>query len=443
MTGRAAFCLFVCALSLCVWATSAHAESPQVYVTAKAAGPALELEALQIAALARAALLEAQGFAWEPADVRARGPHTEARAAQTRALRGFRRGRQAYLRLELEAAVGEFERALTDWEEARAVIDSPELIAETLMYLGASYVLSENAVRAAEVFTRYHVQFGAVAPNVGLFNPRVMEAWQAALNVLNTRAAGAIEVRVRPASAAVMVDGVPRGRGSVRIEGVRPGRHWVRASGLGSEGRSTQVVVESGRVGLVEFGEVEDSALLLDLSEHASRSEGARALAQALGVQGLGVIEVRRAKAEAGAGAAAGSADGAGSGELSLTLLGFEGETGHEQSPLELVVGTELGERARALRGLVALWLDRVLNDLHSPAAGGVASAEELPAPQFVQAGSTPTEARPARPRRWLVWGAVAVGAVAVGLTAGLLIARDDASPDSKGRQGGSLTLEF
>lgn len=449
---------------LCIVASPVRAESPRVYVTAVAGEPGLEVEALRISALARAALVEAQGFVWELADIRARGPHTEARAAQQRALRSFRRGRQAYLKLELEAASAEFERALADWDTARAVLDNPVLVSETLMYLGASYVLSDQAVRAAEVFTRYHVQFAEISPDPRVFNPAVMEAWRGALDALSQRAAGALEVRVRPASAAVVIDGVPRGRGNLRLEGVRPGRHWVRAAGVGSEGRSTEVVVESGRVGLAEFGEVEDSVSLLDLVEHAARPEGARALAQELSIDGLAIIEVRRASAATSSATSsamssptAGSADAA-AGELSLKLLAFNGETGREQATLEQAVGGDPVQRARSVRGLVAAWLDRVLLEAQGAGHGpGLESGEQGPMAAPVHAGSA-SEASSQEPRhardasrseqpaawykRWGVWTGIAAAAVAVGVTAAVLSTRETAEP-AKGSEGSSLTLEF
>ena len=51
-----------------------RADALPVYITAKAADPELQLEALEVGALARAALLDAQGFDWQSADMRVRGP---------------------------------------------------------------------------------------------------------------------------------------------------------------------------------------------------------------------------------------------------------------------------------------------------------------------------------------------------------------------------------
>ncbi len=413
----------------------ARAEAPRVYVTAKAAEPGLELEALQIAAEARAALLEAQGFDWEPADVRARGAHSEARAAQQRALRAFRRGRQAYLRLDLEAATRDLTEALGHWEAARAIVDSVELVAETWMYLGASYVLSEQPERAAAAFTRYHVQFGHIAPNPALFNPAVMQAFQSARQKLEAQAASAVDVQVRPASAAVMVDGVPRGRGNVRLEGLRPGPHWVSASGLGTEGKSADVVtLQPGRVSVVKLGEVQDSAELLDLLEHASRPEGARALSQALSVRALAVIEVRRARADEGGR------------ELALTLLGFDGESGREQPALEVVVGDEPSERSRIVRGLIAQWLDRVLVDVLGPtpvAAAGAAAEDESSALIPVDRPSDAADHRAALKRRRWIWASTAASALVAGAVVALVMANSEGAPISKGNQGGTLVLEF
>jgi|GEM_PF-6912474 len=413
----------------------ARAEAIPVYITAKAVDSELNLEALEVASLARAALLEAQGFDWQTADARVRGAQTVARAAQKRALLGLRRGRQAYLRLELDAAIADFRAALIDWGAAQPVLDSPEGVAETLMYLGASHVLADDKARAAEIFTRYHQQFALVPPNPGLFNPSIMEQWDAAGAALRQRAAGAIDVRLKPASAVVSLDGVPRGVGNALLQGVAPGRHWVRGAGLGGEGRVVEVLVESGRVVGAELGELPDSAVLLDLFEHAASPAGARALAQELGVRALGVVEVRR---------------GEKAGELALTMRSFEGESGRERPALTRVIGGDWVERSQAVRGLVAAWLDQVLNDTPraAPHSSAQARAPLTPAPRF--APSAPpaperpeSEAKPAWYRRWWVW-ALAGGVVAAGAVTALVVSHhaDSAAPP-KASDKGTLVLEF
>ncbi|MFT3926348.1 MAG: hypothetical protein QM778_27630 [Myxococcales bacterium] len=411
----------------------ARAEAVPVYITAKAADPELKLEALEVAALARAALLEAQGFDWQTADSRVRGAQSVARAAQKRALAGLRRGRQAYLKLELDAAVADFRAALIDWGAAQPVLDSPEPVAETLMYLGACHVLADDRERAAEVFTRYHQQFATVRPNSGLFNPAIMQQWEAAGAALRKRPTGTLDVRVKPASAVVSVDGLARGTGNTRVPQVPPGRHWVRGAGLGSEGRTLEVVVESGRVASANLGELSDSAVLLDLFEHASSPKGAQALAQELGVRALGVIEVRRGEKP---------------GELALDLRSFEGESGREQAAFQRVLTGALVERSQAMRGLVAAWLDRVLNDApHAPrpVARTSATRQATPAVAMVPPTSERSrhdEAKPVWYRRWWVW-AIAGGALAAGaITTALVVQnRDDAPPAPSDK--GTLVLQF
>ena len=436
MRFRTALVLLLC--TLCPGLVMrAQAEALPVYITAKAADPALKLEALEVSALARAALLDAQGFDWQTADMRVRGSLSTARTAQKRALAALRRGRQAYLRLELDAAIVALQGALLEWATAQAVIDSPEPVAETLMYLGAAQVLAGNPERATEAFTRYHVQFGAVPPNPGLFNPAIMEQWQAAGAALRRRAAGAIDVRAQPASAVVTINGIPRGAGSMRVGALWPGRHWVRVAGLGAEARTQEVVVESGRVSVVDVGELPDSAVLLDLFEHASSAKGAHALGQELGVRALGVIEVRRTEKQ---------------GELALDLHSFEGESGREQAQLTRVIGGDLVERSQAVRSLVAAWLDRVLEDaprkprlsVQESRPVGPVAAEPAAHPVSLQDERRESEAKPAWYRRWWVW-AIAGGAVAAGAVTAVLVTRDRGDGTSAGQSSdkGTLVLEF
>ncbi len=431
---RSLVCVIAGLACVLTGAARARAQALPVYVIARAADPALELEALEIAALSRAALSEAQGFDWQTPDVRVRGEQAEARLARKRALLALRRGRQAYLKLEFETAISTLLGGMVEWGGASPVLDSPEPVAETLMYLGASYVLADNLPRAREIFTRYHVQFGSIAPDSALFNPAIMEQWHAAGAALRQRPAGAIDVRVSPASAEITVDGLPRGRGSMRVSELSPGRHWLRVSGLGAPGIFREVHVESGRAGVEDVGEVADSAMLLDLFEHASSAKGARALARELGVRALGVIEVRRADR---------------SGELALELRSFEGASGREQAQFKRVIGGDFVERSRAVRGLVAAWLDAVLSGSTRPS---VARSAEAPAPSVDArvtgaAGPLATrgdrEASPAWYRRWWVW-AIAGGAVAAGaITAALVVSQREDAPSAMGTDRGTLVLEF
>jgi hypothetical protein len=428
-------------LALAAWLGGAwapapvRAESPRIYVVAKAVDPALGPEALQVAALARAALLDAPGFDWQSADALVRGEQLAARAAQSRARARLRRGRQAYLSLEFDSARRALEQSLVDWEAAQAVLDSPEPVAETLMYLGAALVLSEQRAEAARVFTRYHVQFSAVAPNPDLFNPAIMQEWQAAGLALGQRAQGSVEVQVQPGSVVISLDGLPRGSGSLRLDRLAPGTHWLRGAGLGAEGRVLDASVESGRVTQVNLGPLTDSAALLDLFEHASRSEGAQALAQQLGVSALAVIEVRR---------------GVGPGELELTLRSFDGRSGRKQVELSRNLASDLVERSRGVRGLVAAWLDGVPRT-----AGGGAPALATGPRTAPERANTPAsapgpserredaEARPAWYRRWWVWALVGGAVAAGGVTAGVLLSRDHGGSAAPNHDDSSVTLEF
>jgi hypothetical protein len=412
------------ALALLWWLASAwvaRAEGPRVYVVARAADPALGAEAREVAALARFALAQAEGFQWQAADARVRGEEAPARAAQQRALAGLKRGQQAYLRFELEHAIGLLQQSLRDWEQALPVLDSPEPWAETLMYLGACHVLAGDSVRAAEVFHSYQVKFADLSPNAGVFNPEIMRQWDAAGHDLAVEGGGALEVRSSLPSAEVSVDARVRGTGRITVHGLAPGEHWVRVTAIGAQSFVGKAVVEPGRTARVDPPELEDSIELLDLLEHAHTQDGARVLLEELGVDALGVIEVRRGGTE---------------GELDLTLRSFDA-AGNVQGTFPRSLGHDFNERAAGVRGLVAAWLDRVLDELRPQlvATGGMATGTA--APQH-------SEARPAWYRRWWVW-TIAGSVLAAGTLTTVLVVRNHGmeSGQPMPRDKGTLVLQF
>lgn len=414
---------FALGLWLLGWA-EAQAEQPRVYVTAHASDAALDIEARQIAAFARFALAESQGFRWQDADLRVRGDDLKpAHEAQDKALSLLRRGRQAYLALELEEAIKHLEQAAILWEQAAAALDSPEPVAETLMYLGACHVLAGDLARARAAFARYHLRFPQLAPSSGVFNPEIMRHWEQAGSE-QSQAPGSLDIRVRPSNAEVSVDGQVRGLGDVVVPGLAPGEHWVRVSVVGGQGFTTRAFVESGGTTRVDAGTLNDSTTLLDLFEHAASAQSAQALAQTLGLDALGVVEVRRAS-------------GHDQGDIELAMVGFDAHTGQQKVVVSQTVGADFAERAQVVRSMVAMWLDHVVRQLANPDEPWVATS----APARSRGAQ---EGKPAWYRRWQVW-AVAGGVLAAGVvTTALLVSRDrdDGAPPAP-ENTGTLVLEF
>jgi hypothetical protein len=398
----------------------ARAEPPKVYVVAVPDAPEQELAAHEMAALARAALAEAEGFRTREADAVLRGDLSAAHDAYAAGLAALGRGRQGYLGFELDVAEAALQEALAKFAEATAVIDSPEPVAQALMYLGACHVLAGDHTAARAVFTRYHAAFAELAPDDRVFNPQVMQQWKDARTKLDQKPRGKLVVEASSALAEISVDGRVRGIGaSLTVEALAPGEHWLRAAVPGAAPFTSAFTLRPRETAHVTATTGAERAELVPLLAQAGDAVQAESLQHALGVDALAVLRV--------------GSDGVG-----LLAVGAV-EAGAEQRTLP----ADVAARAQTARSLVAVFLEHVAARVHADER----RAEPVPLAKtpFFPVEEAP-KSEPPKPwfKRGWVW-AVIGGVVLAGAGAGVAIAvaKKPSGADGHEPDGASLTLEF
>ncbi len=408
----------VVGLSALVPNVCAQTSAPRVYLIAHpvASTPALEVAGFEAALLS--ALAESSGFAFHEAERAARGDVAEARAAHARALAGLRRGRQAFLSLELEGAIEALRAAVGEWDRAWAVIDDPVPVADTLMYLGASYALSGDDAAADAVFARRQVQFRAVSPDPRVFNPQIL----ARLEQVQSGGADA-SLRVEAGSAAkamASLDGRALGELPLSASDLAPGEHWLRVSVPGRAPIVRRVVLTGQRVETLHLRELEAASELLQVLGQVGSTTGAQRAVQVLGVDYLGVVGVAAEHA---------------------TLRVFARSRSGEVTAFERELSADERERAQTARAMVASFLDEVLRLERAatpPVSAVVDPGAQAPEDDALRRVDTPWH------RRWWVWTLTGAAVAAVGVTSALLLTTSDADPaPSPAPDRGTLVLEF
>ena len=404
--------LLALALVCTLGSLPARADAPRVAVTAVAATPADAQAAAQLAALARAALLEAEGFSFDTSLRVLSGDVTAALEAHGQAREALQRGRQAYLALELTQARAELERAMELWPLALAVLDSPEAVSETLLYLGASCVLSGDAPCAERAFARQQASFAELEPDARVFNPAIVAAWQRARRPL---ARTSLQVESSQPDAEIALDGLVVGLGSYRSDRLAPGAHWLRVTLPGARPWLKRLDVPAQAVTRVDVPVLAADPELVRALGGARDAAGREALRRVLGADALMVLEV------------ASGPEG-----LLLTPHALGGSPSQGRQPVQ--VGAGLAERASTMRMVMADFLEQVARRAHE---------QERLASHASPQRETRADARSGAAwyRRAWVWTVVGV-ALAAGVTGTVLLVRaqDDAPPAD---DRASLTLQF
>jgi hypothetical protein len=402
-----------------------RAAPPRVYVVSVPAAPEHELTARELAALARAALAEAEGFRIREADAVLRGDLAAAHDTYAAGLTALSRGRQGYLGFELDAAEASLQEALARFAEAIPVIDSPEPVAQALMYLGASHVLAGDLAAARTVFARYHAAFAELAPDDRVFNPQVMQQWKEARQKLDQKPRGKLVVETSSPLAEITVDGRVRGVGaSLTVDELAPGDHTLRVAVPGAAPFATPFTLRPRETARISATTGPERAELVPLLAQAGDLAQAANLQQALGVDALAVLRV--------------GSDASGVQGVQLLAVGAV-EPVEDARPLP----SDVAQRAQTVRSLVAVFLERVARRIHADERR--LEPEPLAKTPFfpVEQPPAPAPARAWYKRGW-VW-AVVGGVVLAGVGAGVAIAvaKKPSGADGDQPDGASLTLEF
>lgn len=152
--------------------------------------------------------------------------------------------RDAYDRLDLDAAQNSLEIALQNYESGAAYVADFQKVAEAHLLLGAVHILKgEDRIGFQQL--QYALNISPQAePDPRIFNPAMRAQFQKVATRLSAQPTGALNLTSSPGYTEVYVDGVFSGVTPVILENVTEGRHYVRMvqDGLRPWGKVLNVV---------------------------------------------------------------------------------------------------------------------------------------------------------------------------------------------------------
>jgi hypothetical protein len=387
---------------------------PRVYVVSVAAEDALEAYAQRAGAAARHELRTLTSVDWREADQLFLGYDASALETIERARVRLDQGRQAYLNLDLDAAITLLTGAVSDFDATSSALEDPDDLGQALLFLGATYAFNGQQRDATRVFTRLHVQMPHIVPDPNVFPPDVISRFDAARPRDAASPSASISVESDPPGAIAYVDFVARGVTPIVVSGLISGEHVVRVTRAGATPSVSSVTVrphatESTSAFLVDdersSGLHEAIASIRDADITAAPSgTPVHSVAEILGVERIGVIRVGNSDVE---------------GQVDIELLVFDVTNGRRLVRGSGTAPTGIGELEAAVHRLVSGALEAALTTRPQ------ATETEPPPPVDEESPLTPPPA-PAEhsiAEEWWFWtiiGGVVVAGVAIGVGVGV-----------------------
>lgn len=391
---------------------SAQDGSPRVYIVSVPMDDDAGALAARAGSAARAALRSVEGVDWRGPDQQYLGYDDSAMNALNRARERLEEGRQAYLDLELDAAVEALEGAVADFDAAAAAMEDPADLGQALLYLGASHAFNGQRRQAIATFRRLHTQMPHIQPDPDTFPPDVIQLYENAAPPDARNPTARVTVDSDPPGAVVYVDYLARGRTPLEVQGLIGGEHIVRVSRPGATPYVEPVRIRRGRMARSDAFLADHDPDLTPLADALARIPASSVerlerdgpigeIASMLDLSTVGVIRV----------------SSAGESEAALELLLFDVASGRRLLRGQGTVPTEIGALEAGVERLVQGGLEAALRPQQAADTESIIPTEPRP---IAPVASTPVY------EEWWFWtiiGAVVVGA---GVGIGVAIATQD-----------------
>jgi hypothetical protein len=231
--------LFSRRLGLTAWATTATwmillgtaQAAPKIATLSHGAGPGADKAAALVGHYTRQAFSQDERFELVPVG------QVLGNAERDRALRNFSeaeqaasRARDAYDQLDLDGAESGCKLALSRYERFAAYVDDFKKVAETMMLLGAVFILRGDERQGTQSLEQALNVYPQSEPDPRVFNPAMRAQFSQVSARLATRSGGTLSIATTPGYAEVFVDGHFVGVSPVALENVTEGRHYIRLS---------------------------------------------------------------------------------------------------------------------------------------------------------------------------------------------------------------------
>ncbi|NMB76584.1 MAG: PEGA domain-containing protein [Myxococcales bacterium] len=140
----------------------------------------------------------------------------------------LQKGKEQYDNLELDAAVDELQKVLSEIDRAIPRMGEGREYVDALLYLGAAYILSGDNERATESFRLVSMYDRRRSLDPKLFPPSIIELYSKVKDEVGTAPVGTLLVRSNPPGAEVYLNGVYKGIAPVQLVKVPEGKHFLR-----------------------------------------------------------------------------------------------------------------------------------------------------------------------------------------------------------------------
>jgi tetratricopeptide (TPR) repeat protein len=149
-------------------------------------------------------------------------------AARAKALELLKNGKEQYDNLELDAAIEALEKAVEQFKKAAGRLGDGREYLETLLYLGAAYILSGDNEQGTEKFRTVAMFDKRKSLDAKAFPPSMIEIFGRVKEEVASAPTGTVLVKSTPPAAEVYLNGVFKGITPVTLVKIPEGSHFMR-----------------------------------------------------------------------------------------------------------------------------------------------------------------------------------------------------------------------
>jgi len=176
-----------------------------------------------------------------------RGSPPPRRAAVAEARKLLEQGKADYEQLDLEQAQAKFQKALKKLEYGYGYLRDSALLLECTLHLGAAWVLVGEPEKATQVFMSAHGLPGPKVLDPNLFPPNIQDIFNQAMQQAESAPTGSVKLITAPLGARIYINGSYRGVSPVTLKKLRAGGHMVRAIKDGYRPWGGKIKVNAGK----------------------------------------------------------------------------------------------------------------------------------------------------------------------------------------------------
>lgn len=148
--------------------------------------------------------------------------------SRAKAVELLKAGKEQYDNLELDAAIDALEKAVEQFKKSAGRLGDGNEYLETLLYLGAAYILSGDNEQGTEKFRTVAMFDKRKSLDAKAFPPSMIEIFNRVKEEVATAPTGTVLVKSTPVAAEVYLNGVFKGITPLTLVKIPEGSHFMR-----------------------------------------------------------------------------------------------------------------------------------------------------------------------------------------------------------------------